>query len=159
MESFRGSNSIMTIPVLQMVMMASGGGQNSIALVSHDFLGLAISPGTTVGGFSLGADGDLSGIGNFFTPPIHASEWHIGNPLVGLGAGYEVRATLISGSTPTTNAGLGVFLRLNVGRIWSNERTVLGTRTSRLTLEFRVFGQTNIIKTVANMVIEAEVTI
>lgn len=56
----------------------------------------------------------------------------------GIGSSYWIRATLQSGTTPTTNAGLGTWLQLNANRLWQNDRAPasgIGSTTSTLLFE------------------------
>jgi hypothetical protein len=57
---------------------------------------------------------------------------------------YEIRATLTSGNTPTTNAGLNTWLNLGTERVWGNSafRTTLGITNygSAILFEIRPAG-------------------
>ena len=109
---------------------------------------------------TFGSNGDLTvafvGISNSGTPD--SNDWHVDNILAGLGDDWEIRATLTSGTTPTNNAGLGTWLRLNSNRTWGNFRSQFsaGTTTSTLTFDFREFGGPGtILVTVTGTVIRA----
>jgi hypothetical protein len=71
--------------------------------------GVRFSSDGTVAGFITGGLGGSTG-------PAHMRWFH---PLKeGVGPGYWVRATLIRGSVPNTNAGLGVWLSLAASSSW-----------------------------------------
>jgi hypothetical protein len=62
------------------------------------------------------------------------------------GSLYWCRATLSSGTAPTSGSGTGTWLQLNVARSWTNSQATLGTRTSNLLIEIATdAGGTNIV--------------
>lgn len=77
----------------------------------------------------------------------------------GGGSGYEVRATLTGGTTPTTNAGLGTWLNLGTSRTWSNFNNTAGTTiSSTLLIELGIAGTSTALAS-GTITIEAEVSL
>lgn len=73
------------------------------------------------------------------TPPVTQNWWRAG-VTPGIGSGYEVRATLQSGTTPSGT--LGSWLALSSSRAWTLTRTSQGTNTAELLVEIRATSGT-----------------
>lgn len=135
---------------------------DEICLITHNITGTGVggkSPVPGAAGILFQPNGDLlvtiEDTGSP-SPAVNTNEWHCDNPGSGLGNDWEIRATLTSGTTPTFNAGLGTWLRLNANKSWSNTRIASsGTTTSTLTFEFRLFGGAIIQKTITGIVLKA----
>jgi len=143
---------------LVMAIIAAGGDPgDAIKMIAHTFPGISFSPSNCTGEFQLRSNGDLveTTTGLSPTPAVGALEWHEDNTAT-IGADFTVEATLTSGTTPTTNAGLGVELNLGTNRTWGNTTTVEGLLTSTLTLEFRLASGGGVIKTITGVVVSAD---
>ncbi len=147
------------------VLMRDGPRGDEIRMVAHNFSGTDIfDPKTNPnpaahGSFTLVSNGDLTEITTVTgspSPAVGSLEWHRDNISAGLGDDWEVRATLTAGTTPTINTGIGTFLRIDSSRQWGNTKVdTVGTITSTLTLDYRLFGDTIIQKTITGVVVAA----
>jgi hypothetical protein len=111
---------------------------------------------TGVQAYRMETNGDLTetgsvGLAQSLAPG--AGEWHVRNTIVGLGDDWEVRATVVSGSL--TSGSTGIWERLNSARVWTREGTTATIETVTLDFDFRLFGTTTILKTVPNVVLQA----
>lgn len=86
---------------------------------------------------TVGSDGSFSvgGTGSIVSNTIGSDAWYYPN-LAGVGSSYWVRATLSSGSTPSTGT-MGSWQQLSSGRTWSNSSGggAFGSRTSTILFE------------------------
>ena len=65
----------------------------------------------------------------------HSAQTNWATPtLIGIGNNYWVRATLLSGTAPSSGS-IGVWLALSSTRSWTNAMTGTGTKISELTFE------------------------
>lgn len=78
---------------------------------------------------------DTGGGGTATIDTLDADTWY-SPATVGIGSSYWIRATLSSGSTPTSGT-LNTWLQLNTARSWSNNSGAgaVGTRTSTLSVQ------------------------
>lgn len=113
------------------------------------------SPYSSTAGVTLETDGSITvtlnppgseSVGTAWALPVRSD---IGND-------WSVRATLSAGTTPTTNAGLGVWLALSSARTWSNLRTAIGGTTSTLLFEFSRDGGATIDPTTSTVILAAD---
>jgi hypothetical protein len=107
--------------------------QAAVVFLTNIFAGhTAISPSNAFAAYELQADGDIQTYhggtngdsGDWITPKSASGA-----------SSYEVRATLLSGTTPAGT--LGSWLALSVARSWSLSRSTIGTTTCDLTVEIR----------------------
>ncbi len=151
-----------------MMLLAGLGGEPDrsaeIEYVSHTFEGAKTDgkgENIATGSVQLSSNGDVAELTDIGSPApaLAGGEWHRDESSAGLGDDWEVRATLTSGTTPTSNAGLATWLRLDSNRVWGNARIDdthgVGTTTSTLTFEWRLFGGSTIQKTVTGTIIRA----
>ena len=89
--------------------------------------------GTATATLTAESDGEVSGVGS---TGLTTPDWWSAAPDVGVGADYEIRATLLSGTTPTSGT-LGTWLSLSSNRSWSMVRSTDGTSSCSLTIEIR----------------------
>ena len=116
---------------------------------TNSFIGATIQ-------FTLQSDGDVNIVriaGSGSSNSLDADEWHRDNPSAGLGDAWQVRATLTAGSTPSTGT-MDTWLSLDTNRTWTNSQSVVGSRLSRLTFDFRV-GTGPTLVTVSDVEIQA----
>lgn len=66
-------------------------------------------------------------------------QWWTAAPQAGIGSGYEVRATYVSGVVPS-GAAQGVWLPLSTLRVWSISKDDPGSRIAVFTVEIRAVG-------------------
>lgn len=83
--------------------------------------------------------------------PTNLGNWI--QPLIGM-AGYEIRATLTSGTNPTTGT-MNTWQNLGTSRLWENSQAVVGTKTSTILFEIRE-AASGIVRGSASFQIEAE---
>lgn len=93
--------------------------------------GTSFSPTNASVTYSLNSNGTISRVfnGNIFS----IGQWI--DPISAASEGYECRATLLSGTTPT--GSLGTWLALTSDQAWFLSRTTVGTTTCQLTVEIR----------------------
>lgn len=107
---------------------------------------------------TLGTLTEITDVGNP-APAISAGEWHRDEAGAGLGDDWEIRATVTAGTDPTAGDALDTWLRLNTIRQWDNTRLDdtdgVGTTTTTLRFEWRLFGGSTIQKTVNGTIIRA----
>lgn len=145
--------------------VAAGLDPGDIGMVSHSFPAVGVlvkGIGTAAASFTLATNGDLTSAFTGTGSPIPAinttNEW-LENSAASSNSDWEARATLTSGTTPTTNAGLNTWLALTSARTWGNTRTnSAGTTTSTLTIDFGEVGTSTSLVTVTNMVISAQLS-
>lgn len=91
------------------------------------------------------------------SPAWEAREWN-GQTIkpTTVGDRYEIRATLVSGSTPSSGPTLGYWHTLDQQRAWANTRSTNGIQESVLDIDIRPKGATNPIVT-ARMTVRAEI--
>lgn len=107
---------------------------------------------------TLNRDGDLlatGDAGDSVSGTPNADEWHRDNTGATLGDDWDVRATLTAGTTPTTGTMSPTWQRLNANRAWYNSATGGATKTSTITFDFRLNGETTVLATVTGVVISA----
>jgi hypothetical protein len=134
-----------------LAVLAGMGGISVIVAVSRSASSTAGFGGGTTATISFNADGTYSTFegatefdhGNWVEPAGAANEW-------------EIRATVTSGSTPTSGT-VGSFLALSTTREWQVARGTTGTSTSTLTFEWRRVGLTTIEYTTTGNVLTATV--
>lgn len=134
MIAFFGNESTSTITAVSAVVDAFRVGSAATAGIRFKTTGAeqSINNGSTIG------------LGNWVNPTTTAIQW-------------EIRATLDSGSTPTTGT-LGVWQDFSVDRTWTVVANVDETITSSLTFEFRKVGGTLPEFTITGTVLSAEST-
>ena len=112
--------------------LASIGGGASFNLFGGTITDTGV--GSAVAGIRINSDGTTDeNVGGSFSQINAASDWVIPN---GVAPGsYRVRATLQSGTTPTTNPGLGTWLALTSNREWRNTAGTSEVVTSTLLIE------------------------
>lgn len=104
---------------------------NFVATAPNGSVSHSVGSGTASAGLSLQDTGaNTFNVGNSVTV---AANWGVPNS-AGVGAGWHVRATLASGSTPSSGT-MGTWLQLNTPRSWGNTQGSPGTRTSTITFE------------------------
>lgn len=140
----------MPIGTLQIALLVAAGVSGTasvLTLIEHDLF----STGTDNADIIFQNDGDMAFAGATPSPAFGADEW-LTPKGSGNGAAFEIRATLTAGSTPTTNAGLNVWLNLGTTRTWGNFLSGLGSITSTLTYEIGKAGEnTAIVTTTDNL--------
>lgn len=112
------------------IMAGNGGSAPVVAISNASDTVFGFSPNTTIASYSLTSAGAVvlenSGFfENWITPQIGMS-------------GYEVRATLNSGSI--TSGSLGTWDSLAFTRSWQISRSVSGVQSANLTIEIRPTG-------------------
>lgn len=83
------------------------------------------------------------------------STWRNGAPITGIGSLYWVRATLLSGTNPTTGT-MGVWTQLSVAQSYANTRASVGTTTSTILFEFSLNSAGTAIIGSATVILRAE---
>lgn len=123
-----------------MVMLGGFGGGITNPLPTVFAQDEQLSPGTAAASVSFRSDGVIDATNDsplgWFRPAQ-----------AGVGAGYWIRATLASGTTPS-GAALGTWLQLNVNRTWALTRLSLGSVNCSLNISIATdSGGTNIVAT------------
>lgn len=114
--------------------------------------GTTIPPGTASASVRIKSSGTVQGRAN--TNPYNTKFVWL---LVGSSGDYEVRATLLSGTTPSGSA-IGTWLTTSSDRTWSVSSVVGGAVFSTLLIELRDIA-TNTIQASATFTIQAEVVV
>lgn len=148
------------------LLMGQGGEPNrsaEIEYIAHTFEGVktdgkgANIAQARVAFNTLGTCTEITDVGSP-SPALSSGEWHRDETGVGLGDDWEVRATVTAGTDPTAGT-IDTWLRLDTIRQWDNTRLDdvdgVGTTTSTLTFEWRLFGGTVIQKTITGTIIRA----
>lgn len=77
----------------------------------------------------------------------------------GIGSGYWVRMTLLSGTAPGTSPGLGTWLQLSSDRQWGWSRASNGSTTATVKIEIATdSGGTNIVATESSIAVSVSRT-
>lgn len=114
-------------------LLASGG---SVYLANHSVSATKFFSGTATATFGLGNDGVAYEVENGVTTN-YTIEWWTKGSVTGLGAAYECRATLNSGSALSSGT-VGSWLTLSSANQWTQSRsTSTGITNSNLTIEIR----------------------
>lgn len=87
-------------------------------------------------------NGSETNIGNWVNPAFSGDEW-------------EIRATLVSGVTPSVGA-FNTWQDLSVNRVWTLSRSSAGVSECTLTFDFRRKGASDPETTIAGNVLYAE---
>lgn len=107
---------------------ASGGIVNPIPISNFGDFALDPADASSVLTFDSDGDGTMAGVSsdsfNWFQPTT-----------AGVGAGYWIRLTVNSGTSPTGGSPTATWLQMNSARSWSLTRTTIGTSSGNYTLE------------------------
>lgn len=114
-----------------MVMWMGGGGGPTIfgGAISAFRFGASAASVTA----SLNTDGSLSASGSGDTvnvSQVNGDSWYA-PPTTGIGSSFYVRATLSSGSAPSSGSGTGTWLALSSARSWTYNSGTGGAVSSR----------------------------
>lgn len=91
------------------------------------------------------------------SPAWEALEWNGSTRKdAGVGAAWEIRATVTDFSNPTSGSALNTWLSLSTTREWVNTRSTTGIAQSELLIEIRRAGATNALAS-ATMNVRAEI--
>ena len=106
-------------------------------------------PFNALASISFESDGDIITVGDLGT--VDEGDWI--NPKASAPGSYEIRATLVSGDTPSGT--LGSWLALTSNRTWTNNKPggLPGVRSCQLTIEIRL-GSTVLDTTTVNLYAE-----
>lgn len=89
------------------------------------------APCAEISGFKFNADGRVQDIDNNYVTP-----WWSEAPVTGIGNSYQIRATLVSGVTPS-GPTLGLWHNMSGPNNWSVTRGSVGVDSSTLTIAIR----------------------
>jgi len=109
-----------------------GASADSINLVACSASDLAFG-GQSVASLTIESDGEVSGTGNL---AVSVTDWWSAAPEAGLGDDYEVKATVSSGSNPSTGT-VGSWQALSSNRAWSLRQVTNGSSSSSLLIQIR----------------------
>lgn len=114
---------------IHMAAAAGGGGiVDPIPITNFGDFALDPADASSVLTFDSDGDGTMAGISsdsfNWFQPTT-----------AGIGAGYWIRLTVNSGTSPTGGSPTATWLQLNSARSWSLTRTTIGTSSGNYTLQ------------------------
>ena len=125
-------------------LLASGGAVN---LANHTVSATKFLSGTAMATFGLGSDGVAYEVENG-TTTNGTNQWWTKGSVSGLGASYECRATLNSGSALSSGT-VGSWLALSSTRSWTQSRSSsTGVTTSNLTIEIRDVATSTVLASV-----------
>jgi hypothetical protein len=90
-----------------------GASADRVDLTSCSATDFEVSPTTAVASLTMQSDGGVSGQGQ----TVSVSDWWTAAPDTGIGADYQVLATVSSGDTPS--GSLGSYVSLSTARSWA----------------------------------------
>lgn len=67
------------------------------------------------------------------TPAVGPNEWYVGNPIGGIGDGFQVRAILSGGTSPSSGPALSTWHDIDETITWENSVTAIFTTLSKST--------------------------
>ena len=155
-------------PLFQMAAAAIAGSSNNpidisalTGTLSRSAFTTSGNPVTATAGVRLQTDGTLqtsegTGTGSSYADKA-AGQWYISEPSSGIGAGFEVRVTINSGSLDAGDA-INTWIALSTERTWgTSETSDNGSTSANLTLEIRRAGGATVLRS-ATFTIQATVT-
>lgn len=121
--------------IMQMLLAADG---TTARLHAHHVTALAVHPTEADAQAHFQSDGRVFYYANGQVDAQPAGEWLSSAPDPATAAGYEIRATLVSGSL--SSGLLNTWEALSTTRIWVVTQTAIGARSTTLLFEIRRSG-------------------
>lgn len=135
-----------------------GSGTNLIVLNGGTADRLSTDPADAYAGFRFNTDGTIDKIEAATLSYAAFGEWYLESPSTGIGDSYWIRATLASGTNPTTGT-MSSWLQLNSARQWYNAQTAIGSLSTQLTIEIAADNGGTLIVATGTYTLNVEVTI